>query len=224
VQRVADEALRIQGAILVSHHAAGNVTVQQTGDHRERTGAGRGGAVAFLVGVAAPPLPASVAVGAAAGAVVGKFADHKLESGLHDERGEAMPPGTAAVIVLMHDDQRAAAERALTGSSMKCVVETDKNGTAALRNSLDKTMGTFSPDRTVLPIPDREFGGVTGRTPTNSIADRAMIPGPSAPKGAPSASSLPTPTTSAGTPCGSTATGCSTIRTRSVASTPTRRY
>ena len=185
VQRVADKALRIQGAILVSHDEAGNVAVQQTGDHRGRTGAGWGGAVGFLVGLAAPPLLASVAVGAAAGAVVGKFTDHKLESGLHDKLGEAMPPGTAAIIVLMDDDQRAAAERALSGSPMRSVVQTDKNGTAALRDSLDEAMGKFSPDRTVLPIPDRKFGGVMGRTLTDSIADWSMIPGPSAPKGAP---------------------------------------
>jgi len=37
----------------------------------------------------------------------------------------------------------------------------------------------------VLPIPDRNFGGVVGRTMDTSVADWSMIPGPKAPDGAP---------------------------------------
>ncbi|SRR6266542_895358 len=46
-------------------------------------------------------------------------------------------------------------------------------------------MGKFKPDRTVLPIPDRTFGGTMGRTLGDSVADWTMIPGPKAPEGAP---------------------------------------
>lgn len=46
-------------------------------------------------------------------------------------------------------------------------------------------MGKFQPDRTVLPIPDRAFGGTMGRTLEASVGDWAMIPGPNAPEGAP---------------------------------------
>jgi arylsulfatase len=46
-------------------------------------------------------------------------------------------------------------------------------------------MGKFQPDRTVLPIPDRTFGGTMGRTLDQSVGDWAMIPGPKAPEGAP---------------------------------------
>jgi arylsulfatase len=38
-------------------------------------------------------------------------------------------------------------------------------------------MGKFSPDRTVLPIPDRAFGGAIGRTMAESEADWSSIPG-----------------------------------------------
>ena len=65
VERVAAKELKIDAAILVSHDEAGNVTVQPTGDDRGRQGAGWGGAVGFLVGLAAPPRRAAVAVGAA---------------------------------------------------------------------------------------------------------------------------------------------------------------
>ena len=55
----------------------------------------------------------------------------------------------------------------------------------ALQDGLAEAMGKFVPDRTVLPIPDRNFGGVVGRTIDESVADWSIIPGPKAPDGAP---------------------------------------
>ena len=46
-------------------------------------------------------------------------------------------------------------------------------------------MGKFSPDRTVLPIPDPNFGGTVGRTLDTSVADWTIAMTPSAPEGAP---------------------------------------
>jgi arylsulfatase A-like enzyme/uncharacterized membrane protein len=185
VAAVRAKQARIEGAILVSHDADGNVTVQRTGDHLGRTGAKWGGGVGFLVGLAAPPLLAATIVGAAAGGIAGKLASHKVETGLHDKLGEAMKPGTAAIIAMFDADQRLAVERLLPGSPAKSVVETDKKGTAALKDSLAEAMGKFKPDRTVLPIPDRTFGGFAGRTIGESVADWSFIPGPQPPDGAP---------------------------------------
>lgn len=177
--------ISIEAVILVAHDADGAITVQRTGDSLGRKGAGWGGGVGVLVGLAAPPLLASVAVGAAAGAVAGRFVQHRLESGLHDKLGEAMQPGTAAIIAMFDPEQRFAVEQALPGSLAKSVVETDKKGTSALQASLAEAMGKFVQDRTALPIPDRAFGGVAGRTMRESVADWSMVPGPKAPEGAP---------------------------------------
>ncbi len=185
IAQVQAKHVSLEAAILVAHDADGNVSVQQTGDHLGRKGAGWGGAVGLLVGLAAPPLLASVVVGAAGGAIVGRFANHKLESGLHDKLGEAMKPGTAAIITMFDSDQRLAVERALPGSPAKSVVQTDARGTAALKDSLTEAMGKFSPDRTSLPIPDRSFGGAIGRTIDGSAADWSFIPGAKAPENAP---------------------------------------
>ncbi len=185
ITRVQAKQVAVKAVILVAHDADGNVTVKQTGDHLGRRGAGWGGGVGLLVGLAAPPLLASVVVGAAGGAIVSKFAHHKLEAGLHDKLGEAMKPGTAAIIAMFESDQRLGVERALPGSPAKSVVQMDSMGTAALKNSLDEAMGKFNPDRTVLPIPDRAFGGAIGRTMDASAADWSFIPGPKAPENAP---------------------------------------
>jgi arylsulfatase len=176
---------RIEATILVARDESGNVTVEQTGDDRGRKGAGWGGAVGFLVGLASPPLLAATAVGAAAGAIVGRFTDHRIESGLHDTLGSALRPDSAVIIVQLDPNDRLAVERKLSGSLAISVVTTQTSGTAALRESLAEAMGKFSPDRTALPIPDRTFGGNAGRTLRDSVADWSMIAGPKAPDGAP---------------------------------------
>ena len=154
-----DGTVEIEGVILVTHAKDGSVSVQQTGDHLGRKGAGWGGGVGLAVGLFAPPLLASVAVGAVAGGVVGKFVDHRLEHELHDRIGENLPPGSAGIITVFDDEQRLGVEQALPASLLRSVVQSDKSGIEALKESLAEAMGKFSPDRTVLPIPDRDFGG-----------------------------------------------------------------
>ena len=164
--------------ILVTHDRDGNVSVRQTGDHLGRKGAGWGGGVGLAVGLFAPPLLASAAVGAVAGGLVGKFVDHRVENEIHDKIGENLPPGSAGIIAVFDEGQRLGVEQALAGSLLKSVVQTDKAGIAALKDSLAEAMGKFSPDRTALPIPDRSFGGTIGRTMDQSVADWTIVPGP----------------------------------------------
>ena len=72
----------------------------ETGDHLGRKGAKLGGGVGLVVGLFAPPLPAATAVGAAAGAVMGKFAKHRLEGGIAEKMDDALPPGSGGVIAV----------------------------------------------------------------------------------------------------------------------------
>ena len=185
VALVDDKKVAIEGVILVTHAEDGSVSVQQTGDHRGRKGMGWGGGVGVAVGLFAPPLLASAAVGAAAGGVIGKFVDHRLDNEIHDKIGENLPPGSAGIIAVFDDDQRLGVERALSGALLKSVVESDEKGVKALKDGLAEAMGKFVPDRTVLPIPDRSFGGTIGRTLDESVADWTIVPGPKAPEGAP---------------------------------------
>ena len=182
---VKDKQVEIEGVILVTHDKEGNVSVRQTGDHLGRKGAGWGGGVGVAVGLFAPPLLASAAVGAVAGGLVGKFVDHRLEHQIHDKIGENLPPGSAGIIAVFDDEQRLGVEQALGGSLLKSVVQGEKSGVEALKGSLAEAMGKFVPDRTVLPIPDKNFGGTMGRTLDQSVGDWTIIPGPKAPDGAP---------------------------------------
>jgi hypothetical protein len=118
--------------------------------------------------------------------VVGRFADHQLKSGIKDKIGEALPAGSAGIIAVFDDDQRLAFERALPGSLLKSVVQSDTDGLVrGLKASLAEAMGKFSPDRTKLPIGDPSFGGTIGRTLDASVADWTINMMPSPPEGAP---------------------------------------
>jgi arylsulfatase A-like enzyme/uncharacterized membrane protein len=185
VQLVKDKSVAAEGVILVEHDADGQVQVTQHGDHLGRKGLGWGGGVGLVVGLFSPPLLASIAAGGAAGGLVGRFARHKVDSGIGKGLGDKLTPGTAAVVAMVDDDDRLAAERALSHSLAKSVAPMEKSGLRGLKDALAQAAGKFSPDRTVLPIPDRSFGGTAGRTIDQSVADWTMIPGPQAPEGAP---------------------------------------
>jgi len=182
---VKEKQVAIDAAILVTRTEDGTVSVSQTADHRGRKGLGWGGAVGVAVGLAAPPLLAATALGAAAGGLAGTFVDKRLQTRIHDTIGENLPPGTAGIIAVFDEDQGLAVQQALAGALARSTVRSDKRGLKALESGLAEAMGKFSPDRTVLPIPDRPFGGAMGRTMGESVGDWTMIPGPQAPKGAP---------------------------------------
>ena len=182
---VRDKAVRSEGVILVSRSADGHVRVTHTGDHLGRKGLGWGGGVGLVVGLFSPPMLASIVVGAAAGGLIGEFARHRMDSGIEKDLGSKLQPGTAVIICVADGNDRLAAERALAGSPAKSVAPMDKKGVEELKAALAEAAGKFSPDRTVLPIPDRAFGGTMGRTLDQSVPDWSMIPGPQAPEGAP---------------------------------------
>ena len=182
---VEDKKVKMDAAILITHAEDGSVTVTQTADHRGRKGVEWGGAVGVLVGLAAPPLLAVTAAGAVAGGLIGKFVDKRLETEMHDKIGENLPLGTAGIIAAFDDSQRLAVEQALPGALAKSIVQSDEKGLKALKDGLAEAMGKFVPDRTVLPIPDRAFGGTAGRTLDTSVADWTIVAGPKPPEGAP---------------------------------------
>ena len=174
-----------QGMILVGKDADGTPRLMDTGNHLGRRGAGWGGGAGVVVGLFAPPLLGAVAVGAAAGGVVGHFAGHKLTAAVQQQVGAALEAGTAVIIGVFPAESRLDVERALPGSPVKSVVESDEHGIDELKATLAEAMGKFNPDRTVLPVPDRRFAGVGGRTIDESEGDWSIVAPIKAPDGAP---------------------------------------
>jgi arylsulfatase len=161
-ESVKGKQVKIEAAILIMHADDGTVSVRQTADGRGRKGVAWGG-----------------------GGLIGRFVDHRVQTEMHDKIGENLAAGTAAVIVLFDDSQRLEVERTLAGALAKSLVQTESSGVEALKDGLAEAMGKFVPDRTVLPIPDKPFGGTIGRTLDESVIDWTIVAGARAPEGAP---------------------------------------
>ena len=184
-QLVKDKKIKSDGMILVEKDKDGQLCVSETGDHLGRKGVEWGGGVGLLVGLFAPPLLAATVVGAAAGALVGKFAKNKIVGSLEGGLGQNLKPGQAAILAIVEEGDRLTAEQALADSPAKSVAVMEEGGAKGLKAALNEARGKFNPDRTVLPIPDKTFGGAIARTMDQAVADWSFIPGPKAPESAP---------------------------------------
>src|SRR5215211_8941493 len=111
-----DKTITIEGAAVVQKDPDGEVHVSEVGDHLGRRGAKLGGGAGLVVGLFAPPLLAATAVGAAAGATVGKFAKHRLESGIGEKMDAALPVGSGGVIAVYDSDSAEAVDKALANA------------------------------------------------------------------------------------------------------------
>jgi uncharacterized membrane protein len=97
---VESKAIKVQGVVVASKDADGEMHVVEAGDHAVRKGAKVAGGVGLVVGLFAPPLLAATAVGAGVGAAAGKFAKHRVESGIEDKMDDVLAEGTAMVIAV----------------------------------------------------------------------------------------------------------------------------
>ena len=132
------KTISTDGVVLVATDAAGEVKVQETGDHMGRKGAKLGGGVGLVVGLFAPPLLAATAVGAAAGAVLGKVARHRMESGIGDKMDGALPPGSAGIIAIYDHADADAVTAALGNSIRSSVSQIDKASAKELKAGLEE--------------------------------------------------------------------------------------
>src|SRR5436190_24242658 len=120
-----DKAITVEGVVLVQKDADGEVQVNETGDHLGRRGLKMGGGVGLVVGLFAPPLLAATAVGAALGGVTGKFARHRLESGIGEKMDAALPPSSGGVIAVYDSGGADAVDTALANAVKKSIAQID---------------------------------------------------------------------------------------------------
>jgi uncharacterized membrane protein len=131
-----EKTIAVEGVVLVQKDAEGEVSVTETGDHLGRKGLKFGGGVGLVVGLFAPPLLAATAVGAAAGGVLGKFAKHRLESGIAKKMDDALPPGSGGVIAVYDSEGAGAVDRALANAVKKSVAQIDGTSAKELKAGL----------------------------------------------------------------------------------------
>src|SRR6266480_6713111 len=133
-----DKTITAEGIVLVQKEADGEVHVVETGDHLGRKGAKLGGGVGLVVGLVAPPLLAATAIGAAAGGVMGKFARHRLESGIAEKMDAALPPSSGGVIAVYDSGGAEAVDKALANAVKKSVAHIDGGSAKELKAGLEE--------------------------------------------------------------------------------------
>jgi uncharacterized membrane protein len=131
-----DQTVSVEGIVLVQKDDDGEVHVTETGDHLGRKGAKVGGGVGLAVGLFAPPLLAATAVGAAAGGLAGKFAKHRLESGIGEKMDAALPPGSGGVIAVYDSAGADSVDEALANAVKKSVAHIDDTNAKELKAGL----------------------------------------------------------------------------------------
>jgi uncharacterized membrane protein len=136
VKLVEDDQLEVEGVVLVTVDADGAVEVKETGDHLGRKGLEIGGGVGLVVGLFAPPLLAATVVGGAAGGVIGKFARHRVESGLEEKMGAALPPGSAGIVAIYDRAKTDTVNTTLASAVRKSVAQVDGGGAKELKAAL----------------------------------------------------------------------------------------
>ena len=125
----------LQGMALVAKDLDGTLSVEQT-DHMVREGAAGLGIAGLAIGLAAPPLLATTAIGAALGAGTGKLLHHKSSEKIGEQAGETIPLGGAGLIVAYSKSEAETVEPAVTRAVQKTVGEAEGSHVKALKGAL----------------------------------------------------------------------------------------
>lgn len=74
--------------------------------------------------------------GDAAGGLVGKFAKHRVESGLGDKMGAALPPGSAGILAIYDRGKADTVGATLANAVRKSIAQVDGSGAKQLKAAL----------------------------------------------------------------------------------------
>src|SRR5262245_18564130 len=126
---------KIDGAVCITRDLQGKTTVEQT-DQMAKGGAKVLGGAGLVVGLFAPPLLASAAIGAAVGGALGKVASSRVKSKIEEDAGETIPWGGAGVIVAYPRESADEIEKAVSRAVKKVVGEAEGKKVKALKPAL----------------------------------------------------------------------------------------
>lgn len=134
--QAADE-LRIIGAVVLNRDEDGEVEVKEHHTGLVGGGTATGGIIGLVVGLFAPPLLLSTAVGAAIGASVGGLLKRHEEDEIGVELREYLPAGTSAIIAVVEDSHLDRVDKALAKSAKKVSKAIDSGDYDKLKRELD---------------------------------------------------------------------------------------
>jgi arylsulfatase len=125
----------LQGMALIAKDLEGELSVVET-DHMVREGAGALGLVGLALGLAAPPLLATTAIGAALGAGGGKLLHHETAAKIGQQVGETIPLGGAGLIVVYSRSEAEKVEPAVSRAVKQVKGEAEGRHVHAVKGAL----------------------------------------------------------------------------------------
>jgi arylsulfatase len=134
-EAVINSSAKIDGAVCVHRDLEGNTSIEET-DHLAKGGAKVLGGAGLVVGLFAPPLLLSTAVGAAAGAALGHHAHSKVKSKIEEQAAETIPWGGAGMIVAYPRSSAEEVDKAVTHALKKVVGEAEGKKVQALKAAM----------------------------------------------------------------------------------------
>jgi uncharacterized membrane protein len=134
-EAVRNSGAHLQGMALVAKDLEGELSVEET-DHMVREGAGALGGVGLAIGLAAPPLLATTAIGAALGAGAGKLVHNRAAEKISEQAGETIPLGGAGLIVVYSKSEADRVEPAVTRAVQKQKGEAEGRHVQAVKGAL----------------------------------------------------------------------------------------
>ena len=126
----------IVGAVVVSRDSSGKIEVKEHGATPTGGGAVLGAIGGLVVGLFAPPLLLSTAMGAGIGAGIGELVKRHEQKELGVDFEEFIPAGTSAVVVVAEDMYADGIDKALGKASKKITKAIDKGDVDKLSKAL----------------------------------------------------------------------------------------
>ncbi len=119
--------IQIENAAVIRRDANDKLHIKDVRDMGGGKGAAIGGVVGGVIGLLFPPsILAGAAVGAAVGGLIAKFSDGGFPQGRLEEIGEALKPGTSAIVAVIDHVWVAEAEAELAAEGAQVFVDTLK--------------------------------------------------------------------------------------------------
>jgi uncharacterized membrane protein len=140
-----DGGLVIEGAVVASRDQDGKVDVEESGTGLVGGGAVVGGGFGLIVGLFAPPLLLSAAIGAGIGAIAGELSKHHEEKMIGIDVSEYLPEGSSAILVVMEDTYLDGVAAALAKADKAVTKELDSDSYEKIKKALAQSGGAGEP-------------------------------------------------------------------------------
>jgi uncharacterized membrane protein len=132
------EDAEVVAAVVMARDAEGKVEVKEHGGKLVRNGTGIGALSGLVIGLFAPPLLLSGAIGAGIGAGVGAIVKHHEEKQIGVDVEEWLPPGSSAIVAVVDDLYLDRIDKAVAQATKKVNTAIDKGDYDAIVKAVNE--------------------------------------------------------------------------------------